>query len=161
VGDEPTHSGWLPPRAPGGEPAPLFEPAPPEPEGGPAPPARAAVGRDRPNGVATASLVLGILGLVIVIPTLGAGFLFSLPFSIGAWVTGHQGRRRVATGESRYGDGTAHGGVVLGIVGVILGVIGAAVWIALYAAGYTVEDFRRDLEQEADQAVVILAHFGR
>src|SRR4051794_38172584 len=145
--DEPSTSGWLPPRAPGSQPAPRFEPAPPEPEPQPEPDPRAAWGppsgqppftgrrADRSNGLATTSLVLGILGLLIVIPTLGAGFLFSLPCSIAAWVIGAQGRNRVAAGVTGSGDGTAHAGVILGIVGVVIGVIGAIVWIVLISAG--------------------------
>jgi hypothetical protein len=83
---------------------------------------------------------------VILIPTLGAGWIFSLPCSIAAWVTGVQGRKQVASGVSTTGDGTAHAGVILGIVGVVIGLIVAAIWIALYASGYDLEDLRRDLE---------------
>ena len=93
--------------------------------------------------------MLGVLGLVLVLFTAGAGFLFSLPASIAAWITGAQGRRRVARGETAYGDGLAHAGVVLGIVGVILGVVGMAVWIALIAAGLDLEELRRDLEERS------------
>jgi hypothetical protein len=90
-----------------------------------------------------------VLGVVLVLFTAGAGFLFSLPASIAAWLTGAQGRRRVARGETSYGDGLAHAGVVLGIVGVVLGVIGMIVWIALIAAGFDLEEFRRDLEERS------------
>jgi predicted PurR-regulated permease PerM len=38
---------------------------------------------------------------------------------------------------------------VLGIVGVVLGVIGMIVWIALIAAGFDLEEFRRDLEERS------------
>jgi hypothetical protein len=165
MADEPRTSGWLPPRAPGSQPAPRFEPAPPEPEpeSEPAPAPsdpRAAWGPpagqppftdrrpDRPNGLATTSLVLGILGLLIVIPTLGAGFLFSLPCSIAAWIIGAQGRNRVAAGLTSSGDGTAHAGVILGIVGVIIGVIGAVVWIVLISSGLDLEELRRDLQSD-------------
>jgi len=161
MADEPTAPGWLPPQAPGGEPAPQFEPAPPDPEPEPAVAAADPAdpwpqpinhpvfsGRqtDRSNGLATTSLVLGVLGLVIAIPTLGAGWIFSLPCSIAAWVTGLEGRKQVAKGVTTSGDGTAHAGVILGIVGVVLGVIAAAIWIALYSSGYDLEDLRRDLE---------------
>jgi hypothetical protein len=157
MADEPTASGWLPPRARGGEPAPQFEPAPPEPDPEPEQavdpwphpihhPVFTARPAERTNGLATTSLVLGILGLVILIPTLGAGFIFSLPCSISAWVTGVQGRKQVAKGISTTGDGTAHAGVILGIVGVVIGLVGAAIWIALYSSGYDLEDLRRDLE---------------
>ena len=52
-------------------------------------------------------------------PSLGLGALFSLPFSIGAWVTGSLGRKQVAKGLTKAGDGIAHAGLVLGIVGVV------------------------------------------
>jgi hypothetical protein len=178
MGDEPTSSGWLPPRAPGSRPAPRFEPAPPEPEHEPeaaAPAVPRAADRpafvparpQRSNGLATTSLVLGILGLLMLIPTAGAAFLFSLPCSIAAWITGAQGRRRVASGQADGGDGTAHAGVILGIVGVVLGVIGMVVWIVLIAAGLDLEELRRDLERQsnpdADQAarMAATAVFGR
>jgi hypothetical protein len=157
LSDEPTTSGWLPPRAPGGQPAPLFESAPPEaePEPAPAPPAG-----ERPilfqtparqsNGAATTSLVLGILGVVILLFTAGVAFLFSLPMSIAAWIMGAQGRRSVARGETTYGDGIAHAGVVLGIVGVVLGVVGMIVWVVLIASGLDLEELRRDLEEQSN-----------
>jgi tetrahydromethanopterin S-methyltransferase subunit C len=99
------------------------------------------------NGAATTSLILGVLGIVLVLFTAGAGFLFSLPASIAAWIAGAQGRKRVARGETAHGDGLAHAGVVLGIVGVVIGVIGTLVWVALLASGFDLEEFRRDLEE--------------
>ena len=103
------------------------------------------------NGAATTSLALGVLGLVLVLLTAGVGFAFSLPASIAAWIAGAQGRKRVARGETSYGDGLAHAGVVLGIVGVILGVIGMVVWIALFVAGLDLEELRRDIEERSNR----------
>ena len=101
--------------------------------------------------------MLGILGVTLVVLTAGAGFLFSLPVSIAAWIAGAQGRRRVKSGQTTAGEGLAHAGVILGIVGVVLGVVGMIVWIALIAAGLDLEELRRDLEQrsnpDADQAL--------
>ena len=109
------------------------------------------------NGAAVTSLILGIVGVVLIVFTAGAGFLFSLPASIAAWIVGAQGRKRVAKGLTKEGDGLAHAGVILGIVGVVLGVIGMAVWIALVASGLDLEELRQDLEQRsnpnADQAL--------
>ena len=115
------------------------------------------------NGAATTSLVLGILGVLLVIFTAGAGFLFSLPVSIAAWITGSQGRKAVAAGKTKAGEGLAHAGLILGIVGVVLGVIGMVVWVALVLSGFDLEELRRDLERrsnpEAEQA--LWSVFGR
>jgi hypothetical protein len=92
-----------------------------------------------------------------VVVTAGAGFLFSLPISIAAWIAGVQGRKRVKSGQTATGDGLAHAGQILGIVGVVLGVVGMIVWVALIASGLDLDDLRRDLEQrsnpDADQAL--------
>jgi hypothetical protein len=88
--------------------------------------------------------------------TAGAGFLFSLPVSIAAWIAGVQGRKRVTSGHTTTGEGLAHAGLILGIVGVVLGIVGMIVWVALVASGLDLEELRRDLEQrsnpDADQA---------
>jgi hypothetical protein len=155
LSEDSSTSGWLPPQAPGGRPPPQFESAPPDEEPEPAPPP--AVERPivfqkpatQSNGAATTSLILGILGITLVLLTLGAGFLFSIPASIAAWVTGAQGRKRVARGQTTYGDGLAHAGVVLGIAGVVLGVVGMIVWIVLIASGLDLEELRRDLEERS------------
>ena len=81
LSDEPTTSGWLPPQAPGGQPAPLFdstpEPEAPQPEPAAAPFAERPIVFQTParqgNGAATTSLVLGILGLVLLLFTAGRG----------------------------------------------------------------------------------------
>jgi hypothetical protein len=94
---------------------------------------------------------------VLVVFTAGAGFLFSLPVSIAAWIVGAQGRKRVATGKTKEGDGVAHAGVILGIAGLVLGIVGMVVWVALIVSGLDLEELRRDLEQrsnpDADQAL--------
>jgi hypothetical protein len=136
----------------------MFEPAPPDPD--PEPDTQVAAwsaSAERPpfarpaaepgNGLATTSLVLGMLGLLIIFPSLGLLFVFSLPFSIGAWVTGQLGRRQVAQGLTKAGDGIAHAGIILGIVGIIVAVVGAVVWIVLIASGVDLEELRRELER--------------
>jgi hypothetical protein len=138
----------------------MFEPAPLEPpeSEGQAQLAPLSTSAERPpftratpepgNGLATTSLVFGMLGLLIVLPSLGLLFLFSLPFSIAAWVTGAIGRRNVASGLTKAGDGVAHAGVILGIVGVVLGVLGALVWVLLLAgSGWDLEELRRELDR--------------
>jgi hypothetical protein len=132
----------------------MFEPAPPEPEPEPdVAPWRAdqapfpRMAPEPGNGLATTSLVLGMLGLLIVFPSLGLLFVFSLPCSIGAWVTGQMGRKQVSDGLTKAGDGIAHAGIILGVVGVILAVVGAVVWIVLLASGFDLQEFRDQLER--------------
>ena len=101
--------------------------------------------------------MLGIVGMLLVVFTAGAGFLFSIPTSIAAWILGVHGRRRVASGQTATGDGIAHAGMILGIAGVVLGIVGMIVWIVLIASGLDLEELRRDLERQSqpdgDQAL--------
>lgn len=100
-------------------------PQPGYPQPGYVPPATYAAGGYSPgpygypvqstNGLAVASLVLGIVGLVL-IPVLG---------SIAAVITGHIARKQVRErGEG--GDGLAVGGLITGY-------LGAALWIGIFA----------------------------
>ena len=100
------------------------------------------------NTAANTSLAFGVVGLLLVVFTLGGGFWLSLPCSIVAWVKGATGRRQVASGAVRTGDGTAHAGLILGVVGVVLGVIGAVVWLLILASvDFDVDELRRELER--------------
>lgn len=74
------------------------------------------------NGMGTASLILGILGL------LGC---CSFIFSILAIVFGVQGRKRAAAGQATNG-GMATAGMVLGIIGLLIGVV---YWIWTLVSG--------------------------
>ncbi len=135
----------------------MFEPAPPEPDPPAVDVAPWSASAERPpfpratpepgNALATTSLVLGMLGLLIIFPSLGALFVLSLPFSIGAWVTGQLGRKQVADGLTKAGDGIAHAGIILGIVGVVCAVVGAVVWVILIASGVDLDEIRRQLER--------------
>jgi hypothetical protein len=93
--------------------------------------------------------VLSIVALVILLPSFGLLIPLSLPFSIAGWVTGTFGRRQVAEGHTKVGDGIAHAGVVLGVVGIVLAVVAAVVWGILFASGLDLEEFRRDLEDRS------------
>jgi hypothetical protein len=101
------------------------------------------------NGLATTSLVLSVIALLILLPSFGLLLPLSLPFSIAAWVTGNFGRRQVADGHTKVGDGIAHAGIVLGIVGIVLALVAAMVWGILFANGLDLEEFRRDLEDRS------------
>jgi hypothetical protein len=152
MADEPTSAGWLPPRAPGAGPPPRYESAPPEPE--PEPEARPAPPPLRPpdtNALATRSLVVGLIGLILLLPT---GGLLSLPCSWYAWRTGVQARKRVADGVTDVGEGTAQVGRIVGIIGVVAGLIVLTTMIVLIAAGVDLEELRRDLEERSRSGTV-------
>ena len=135
MGDERiTPSGWLPPVAPGSEPArPRFEPS--------APPARTGPSRE-----AVWALVLSIAGLSLLLVSLGTLFIITLPCSIAAWVLAVRAR-----GDDAGGAGQATAALWLARIGVIAGVAAGIVLIALLASGFDVEQFRDDLERELDE----------
>ena len=170
MADEPTASGWLPPRAPGAGPAPQYESAPEEePEVRDPQPAAAAVvpptpearprtyvkpGASQTNGLALTALILGILGVTILVLSLGLGFLFTLPCSIAAWICAAQARARIAVGETSAGRGQAQAGYILGVLGVVLGVVAMIGWIVAIASGLDLEELRDDLERQTNPEAV-------
>jgi hypothetical protein len=172
MADEPTSSGWLPPRAPGGQPPPRFEmvvppapaPTPEPPAPAPEPPAtvptagRGPAGPPRfdhegpqTNGLALAALLLGVIGIGLLVITAGIGAPLALPCSIAAWICGAQARTRIALGEETTGRGQAHAGYLLGLAGVVLGVAAAVGWGIWLANGGDFEELRRDLERYRDE----------
>jgi hypothetical protein len=169
MADEPTASGWLPPRAPGGAPPPQYENAPDELEAPEPQPAAAAVVPPAPsprprqfvktapsqtNGLALTALILGIIGVTVLLLTLGLGFLFTLPCSIAAWICAAQARARIAVGETTAGRGHAQAGYILGVLGVVLGVMAMVGWIAAIASGLDLEELRDDIERQTNPDAV-------
>lgn len=71
------------------------------------------------NGGAVASLVCGIVGLVMLMLSFGLLSILSVPLSACAWGLGRSSRR--AAREAGRRPGVATGGEVLGIVGTVLG----------------------------------------
>jgi hypothetical protein len=172
MADEPPTTRWLPPQAPGGRPPPRFEAEPP-PER-PAPPPRPAAPApspptpaDRPvfvrpragsgnNGLAVASLVLGVVGLALLVLSLGLGFALTLPCSAAAWVLGRRALRQIERGASARGAGQAQLALWLGRIGVVVGLGALIMFVVLSLAGFDFDQFReslqRDLERRRDAA---------
>jgi hypothetical protein len=154
--------GWLPPQAPGGRPPPRFDMV--VPERGPAraaqpvpqpvaaqPYARARTpAAPRTNGLALTALIVGLLGIALLVITLGLGFVFSLPCSIAAWVCGAQARTRINLGEATSGRGQANAGYLLGVAGVVIGVAAAVGWIVWIANGGDFEQLQHDIQRYRD-----------
>ena len=81
------------------------------------------------SGLATVSLVAGILGWTLV-PTLG---------SIVAVITGHMAKNEIRkSGGHLTGDGLATAGLVLGYINLALVVVGICVLIGLTLAGISI-----------------------
>lgn len=167
--------GWLPPQAPGGQPPPRFEmvvpdvvePPPPQPAPPRLEPGRRGTTVPETNGLALTALILGVLGLLLLVTTLGLGCIIALPCSVAAWICGAQARTRINLGEARTGRGQANAGYLLGVAGVVLGVAAAVGWIIWVANGGDFEQLQRDLErwrdEQAREATVHAARaiFGR
>jgi hypothetical protein len=145
-GSDESVRGWTPPAPPGERPTQATAVAQAQPAQSTLIQAPSAA-----NGLATASLVLGIMGVAVLLITLGLGTLISLPLSIAAWICAHRARGRIKRGETTTGIGAARAGRILAFVGVALGVAALIVWSALESAGYTIDDLRESIERELER----------
>jgi hypothetical protein len=131
--------GWLPPRPPGATEEPPPERRPPvfvRPDG------RQASGER--NGLAIAALVCAVASLALLVLSLGLSFALSLPLAGAGWVCAAKARPDVAPGQRR-------AGLILAMVAVGLSVLAAVVWIALVAAGVSVQDLQDNLQRELER----------
>ncbi len=92
------------------------QPYPEQPGGPTGPPA----GGGRTPGKATASLILGIIGLLIC----------PIVCSVLAIVFGQQAKQEIDADPSLSGRGMAQAGFILGIIGIALGVVGGIAVLA-------------------------------
>src|SRR5829696_2039473 len=121
--------GWLPPQPPGRPEAPVFE---------------RPVREEGANGLAVAALVCAISSLGLLLLSLGLAFAFSLPLAGAGWVCAARAPRDVQAGRRK-------AGLVLAIVAVALSTLAAVVWLALIAAGVSVEDLQENLQRELER----------
>jgi hypothetical protein len=116
--------GFDPPSAPGSNPPPPLN-APPPPPGyhqvAPVPQPYPYPASPPPDSKATASMVLGIAGLVLLVTSTGLLAPLSIPCSILGWVF------------ARGREGNAKVGRICGIIGVALGVLAILLWGAVIA----------------------------
>jgi uncharacterized membrane protein len=74
---------------------------------------------------AVAALALATAGLGLLVFSIGALFVLTLPASIAGWILGRQAQRSGAKRDQ------ANVAVTIGIVGTVLGVIAAVAWILI------------------------------
>jgi len=132
--------GWLPPQAPGQQ-RPQQAPEQPQPPVFLQPRGQSQGGT---NGLAIAALVCAVSSLGLLVLSLGLSFFFSLPLGIAGWVCAARAARDVQPGQRKVG-------LWLSIVAVALSVTAAIVWVVLIAAGFSVEELQRNLEQELER----------
>jgi NADH:ubiquinone oxidoreductase subunit K len=136
VAEQELPGGWLPPQAPGAEPAP--------PEDSERPAFVQPGAQQGSNGLAVAALVCAISSLGLLVFSLGLSFLFSIPLGLTGWVCAVRAPRDVRPGQRQAAK-------VLAIIAVALSVAAAIAWLVLMAAGYSPEDLQRSLEQELER----------
>jgi hypothetical protein len=145
-------TGFLPPQTPGGEEPRRWEARPPDGDdrarmviatASQAPEVVQAGAHPPRNGLAIASLGVGLAGVGLLVVSIGLSFMVSLPCAIIALVLGRQGRRRAEV-EGIGGWRAARWGVVLGIIGCVLSVLAAIGWILVVALDLNIgTDFGR------------------
>jgi hypothetical protein len=135
---DPPHlpGGWLPPQAPGRP-----EPHEPPPQG---PVFVRGPGEEGTNGLAIAGLVCGVSAIGLLLLSLGLSFPFSLPLGITGWICAVRARADVRPSQRK-------AALVLAIAAVALSALAAVAWIVLIAAGFSVEELQRNLENELER----------
>ncbi len=118
----------VPPTGPQGAPPPPWQgygAPPPAPPAGPLPPYPAYAPSQQNSGKATASLILGIVGI----------FICPLICSVLAIILGSQAKKEIeASGGMLGGMGMATAGIILGIVGLVIHLIWIIIWIIVAVA---------------------------
>lgn len=104
-------------------------PTPPAMPGMQPPPFQTGYAPRRTEGMAVASLVLGIAGIIIC----------PLICSILAIVFGSQAKGKIAADPSLEGEGMAKAGVVLGWIGIALSILWVFAFVAMFNAAESVQ----------------------
>ncbi|MDP9383829.1 MAG: hypothetical protein M3P50_01085, partial [Actinomycetota bacterium] len=107
--------------------------------------------RGGPDPLAVASLLFGLAALALLVLTLGLGFFFALLLAAAGWLCAVSARRRLATDPGRGGEGIAHAGRIISLIALGLAVVAMIVWLVLIAGGFSLEEFREDLQRELDR----------
>ncbi len=115
----------VPPQGPQGAPPPPIQEygaSPPPPPPGPLPPYPAYPPVQQNSGKATASLILGIVGI----------FVCPLICSVLAIILGSQAKKEIeASGGMLGGMSMANAGLILGIVGLVIYLITIVIWVVV------------------------------
>ena len=135
--------GWLPPQAPGGAAAPPSAQSP-ETEAERPSFVQPRAEQQGTNTLAVAALVCAISSIGLLVFSLGLSFMFSLPLGVAGWVCAAKAPRDVQPGQRK-------AGLVLAIAAVALSVAAAVAWIILIAAGFSVDELQRNLENELER----------
>ena len=138
--------GWLPPRPPTAPPQrqSYQPPTAPRDDHDPLPVFVNERARQGTNGLAVTGIVCAVASLGLLVFSLGLSFVFSLPLGIAGWLCAARSDPELNPGQRKTGQ-------VLSIIAVVLSVTAAVVWVILLAAGFSVEELQRNLEQELER----------
>ena len=100
-------------------------------------------GPNKPQGMAIAALICGILSIVLVCVN-----ILSIPLGIAAIVLGIIGRGKAQRGEAG-GEGLAKTGMILGIVGIALAILLTILaWAGMSFLGNKAKEFEQQMQQQ-------------
>jgi hypothetical protein len=121
------------PQAPQAPPPGYWQPAPPEPD----------------NGPAVAGFVLSVVSGGLVLVSFGLSSIISVGCAVAGILQSREGRRKVAAGETRKHAGLAQAGFIVGIVSLVISVLATLAWAVVIFLLATDEEFRDDFEDDS------------
>src|SRR5690242_20460592 len=104
-----------------------------------------------PNPAAVWALVFGIVGVVLILLSLGTLFVITLPCSTTAWVLARRARREIERGATTRGAGQAQVALWLGRIGVVVGLGALITFVVLSLAGFDFDQFRENLQRDLER----------
>jgi hypothetical protein len=103
------------------------------------------------NGQAVAGFILSLVAGGLLLVSAGLSSLVSVGCAIAGMVLSRKGVRRVDAGETPKNRSLGQAGFWIGLVSLIFSVIATAIWVAVFIAALSDDDFRNDLERELDE----------
>jgi hypothetical protein len=107
------------------------------------------------NNPAIVGFIFSLVGIALLLFTVGLSSIVSLGCSITAVVAGRKGIKRVDAGATPKHRGFAQAGFWVGVAGVLLALVATAIWVIVAVAAATDEEFRDELDREFDDSRTI------
>ncbi len=112
------------------------------------------------NGAAVAGFVLAMVAVGLLLISAGLSSIVSIVCSGLAIYYSHQGKQRVARGETPKNAGLAQAGFVSGIITLVLSLLATAFWVLIIVLYATDDEFRRDFDEDFESATIVIQYLG-